>query len=225
MRSLVLVSAGLSSPSSTRALGDALSAATSTHVTARGEGVNVTVVELRELASELAEAMINWAAPTPRLAAAQSAVLDADGLIAVSPVFQGSYSGLFKMFFDTLEPHSLEGLPTLIAATGGSSRHALVLDYALRPLLNYLHATVVPTGIFQATEDFGTAEGARNEKRIERAAGELADLMVRPLDRVAGLTGPLGGVPDTHQGSTGKVSGSEQGGFRELLSRHDGQPD
>lgn len=224
MRSLVLVTAGLSSPSSTRALGDALSAATSTHVTARGEGVNITVVELRELASELAEAMTNWAAPTPRLAAAQSAVLDADGLIAVSPVFQGSYSGLFKMFFDTLEPHSLEGLPTLIAATGGSSRHALVLDYALRPLLNYLHATVVPTGIFQATEDFGTAEGARNEKRIERAAGELADLMVRPLDRVAGLTGPLGGVPDTHQGSTGKVPGSEQGGFRELLSRHDGQP-
>lgn len=87
MRSLVVVTAGLSSPSSTRALGDALSAATASHVTARGEGVDVTVVELRELAAELAEAMTNWVTPTPALEAAQNAVARADGLIAVSPVF------------------------------------------------------------------------------------------------------------------------------------------
>lgn len=221
MRSLVVVTAGLSSPSSTRALGDALSAATASHVTARGEGVDVTVLELRELAAELAEAMTNWVTPTPALAAAQNAVAQADGLIAVSPVFQGSYSGLFKMFFDTLQPHALNGLPTLIAATGGSSRHALVLDYALRPLLNYLHATVVPTGVFQATEDFGTAEGARNEQRIERAAGELADLMVRPLDRVSGLAGPLDSTGKSE--AAGELD-SDPAGFRALLSRHDGQP-
>ncbi|WP_408931353.1 FMN reductase [Corynebacterium sp. YSMAA1_1_D6] len=221
MRSLVVVTAGLSSPSSTRALGDALSAATASHVTARGEGVDVTVVELRELAAELAEAMTNWVTPTPALEAAQNAVAQADGLIAVSPVFQGSYSGLFKMFFDTLQPHALNGLPTLIAATGGSSRHALVLDYALRPLLNYLHATVVPTGVFQATEDFGTAEGARNEQRIERAAGELADLMVRPLDRVSGLAGPLDSTGKSE--AAGELD-SDPAGFRALLSRHDGQP-
>lgn len=221
MRSLVVVTAGLSSPSSTRALGDALSAATASHVTARGEGVDVTVLELRELAAELAEAMTNWVTPTPALEAAQNAVAQADGLIAVSPVFQGSYSGLFKMFFDTLQPHALNGLPTLIAATGGSSRHALVLDYALRPLLNYLHATVVPTGVFQATEDFGTAEGARNEQRIERAAGELADLMVRPLDRVSGLAGPLDSTGKSE--AAGELD-SDPAGFRALLSRHDGQP-
>ena len=221
MRSLVVVTAGLSSPSSTRALGDALSAATASHVTARGEGVDVTVVELRELAAELAEAMTNWVTPTPALEAAQNAVAQADGLIAVSPVFQGCYSGLFKMFFDTLQPHALNGLPTLIAATGGSSRHALVLDYALRPLLNYLHATVVPTGVFQATEDFGTAEGARNEQRIERAAGELADLMVRPLDRVSGLAGPLDSTGKSE--AAGELD-SDPAGFRALLSRHNGQP-
>ena len=224
MRSLVVVTAGLSSPSSTRALGDALSAATASHVTARGEGVDVTVVELRELAAELAEAMTNWVTPTPALEAAQNAVAQADGLIAVSPVFQGSYSGLFKMFFDTLQPHALNGLPTLIAATGGSSRHALVLDYALRPLLNYLHATVVPTGVFQATEDFGTAEGARNGQRIERAAGELADLMVRPLDRVSGLAGRLGEAEEAPQGELSQDVDPDPSGFRALLSRHDGQP-
>ena len=77
------------------------------------------------------------------------------------------------MFFDTVDPHALDGLPTLIAATGGSNRHALVLDYALRPLLNYLHATVVPTGVYQAAEVGHPALAAR----IKRASGELTDLM------------------------------------------------
>lgn len=225
MRSLVVVTAGLSSPSTTRALADTLSAATSSQVTARGEGVDVTVVEVRELAGELADSMTNWGSPTPHLEAAQSAVMQADGLIAVSPVFQGSYSGLFKMFFDTLDPHALNGLPTLIAATGGSSRHALVLDYALRPLLNYLHATVVPTGVFHATEDYGATEGARNEQRIKRAARELADLMVRPLDRVAGLAGPLGEKSRAETGTdTASGSDSDPTGFRALLADHNGQP-
>lgn len=225
MRSLVVVTAGLSSPSTTRALADALSAATSSQVTALGEGVDVTVVEVRELAGELADSMTNWGSPTPHLEAAQSAVMQADGLIAVSPVFQGSYSGLFKMFFDTFQPRALNGLPTLIAATGGSSRHALVLDYALRPLLNYLHATVVPTGVFHATEDYGATEGARNEQRIERAVRELADLMVRPLDRVAGLAGPLGEKSRAETGTdTASGSDSDPTGFRALLADHNGQP-
>jgi len=225
VRSLVVVTAGLSSPSTTRALADALSAATSSQVTARGEGVDVTVVEVRELAGELADSMTNWGSPTPHLEAAQSAVMQADGLIAVSPVFQGSYSGLFKMFFDTFQPRALNGLPTLIAATGGSSRHALVLDYALRPLLNYLHATVVPTGVFHATEDYGATEGARNEQRIERAARELADLMVRPLDRVAGLAGPLGEKSRAETGTdTASGSDSDPTGFCALLADHNGQP-
>lgn len=225
MRSLVVVTAGLSSPSTTRALADALSAATSSQITACGEGVDVTVVELRELAGELADAMTNWVSPTPHLEEAKSAVMQADGLIAVSPVFQGSYSGLFKMFFDTLEPHALNGLPTLIAATGGSSRHALVLDYALRPLLNYLHATVVPTGVFHATEDYGAAEGERNEQRIERAARELADLMVRPLDRVAGLAGPLDKKSPAETGIDAACeTDSDPTGFRALLADHNGRP-
>ena len=218
---LVVVSAGLSVPSSTRLLADQIAEATSAQVSARGESAEVDFIELREVAGELATFMVTGGIPTPRLTELRERVSAADGLIAVTPVFNASFSGLFKMFFDTLQPHALNGLPTLIAATGGSSRHALVLDYALRPLLNYLHATVVPTGVFQATEDFGTAEGARNEQRIERAADELADLMVRPLDRVSGLAGPL----DTTGGSeaAGELD-SDPAGFRALLSRHDGQP-
>ena len=87
----------------------------------------------------------------------------ADGLVVVTPVFAASYSGLFKTFFDVLDKDALDGKPVLIAATAGTARHSLVLDHALRPLFAYLHAVVVPTGVFAATDDFGTSGGALPE--------------------------------------------------------------
>ncbi|MFE2265458.1 FMN reductase [Streptomyces griseosporeus] len=165
---LVVVSAGLSVPSSTRLLADRLTTAV------RGRTpVDVEVIELRELAVEIAQNLTNGF-PGRRLAAALEAVTEADGLIAVTPVFSASYSGLFKSFFDVLDRDALAGKPVLIAATGGTARHSLVLDHALRPLFSYLKAVVVPTGVYAASEDWG-AEGL--PERIERAAGELAALL------------------------------------------------
>ncbi|MFF4250831.1 FMN reductase [Streptomyces sp. NPDC001663] len=169
---LVVVSAGLSVPSSTRLLGDRLAAAVG-----RQTPVEVQVVELRELAVEIAHNFTNGF-PGRNLSAALEAVTEADGLVVVTPVFSASYSGLFKSFFDVVEPDALAGKPVLIAATGGTARHSLVLEHALRPLFAYLKAVVVPTGVYAASEDWG-AEGL--DGRIERAGGELAGLM-------AGLT-------------------------------------
>lgn len=165
---LVVVSAGLSVPSSTRLLGDRLAAAVG-----REAAVDAEVVELRDLAVEIAHNFTNGF-PGRRLAAAIDAVTSADGLIVVTPVFSASYSGLFKSFFDVIEKDALAGLPVLIAATGGTARHSLVLEHALRPLFAHLRAVVVPTGVYAASEDWG-APGL--DGRIERAAGELAGLM------------------------------------------------
>ena len=175
---LVVVSAGLSVPSSTRLLGDRLAAAVG-----RTAEVDVQVVELRELAVDIAHNFTNGFAGRA-LSAALDAVTGADGLIVVTPVFSASYSGLFKSFFDVLEPDALAGKPVLIAATGGTARHSLVLEHALRPLFSYLKAVVVPTGVYAASEDWG-AEGL--DGRIERAAGELAGLM-SGLSAVRGAT-------------------------------------
>ncbi|MEU9309893.1 CE1759 family FMN reductase [Streptomyces sp. NPDC048256] len=169
---LVVVSAGLSVPSSTRLLADRLSAATAGR-TAAGADVDVEVVELRDLAVEIAHNFTNGF-PGRKLAAALAAVTAADGLIVVTPVFSASYSGLFKSFFDVIDPDALAGKPVLIAATGGSARHSLVLEHALRPLFSYLRAVVVPTAVYAASEDWG-AQGL--PERIERAAAELATLM------------------------------------------------
>jgi len=169
MTSIVVVSAGLSVPSSTRLLADRLAAATAGAL----EEVDVTTVELRDLAHELTDHLLTGF-PGPDLAAAIDAVRHADGLIVATPVFAASYSGLFKTFFDVLEQGTLDGTPVLVAATAGTARHSLVLEHALRPLFAYLHAVVVPTGVFAATEDFGDAG---LDARIARAAGELAVLV------------------------------------------------
>ncbi|MCX4411022.1 FMN reductase [Streptomyces sp. NPDC059837] len=165
---LVVVSAGLSVPSSTRLLADRLAAATDRHTP-----VDVQIVELRDLAVEIAHNFTSGF-PGRALSAALEAVAGADGLIVVTPVFSASYSGLFKSFFDVLDQDALTGKPVLIAATGGSARHSLVLEHALRPLFAYLRAVVVPTAVYAASEDWG-AEGLA--ERIDRAAGELGRLM------------------------------------------------
>ncbi|MEC4574277.1 CE1759 family FMN reductase [Streptomyces virginiae] len=162
---IVVVSAGLSSPSSTRLLADRLTAATLEHVAAETE-----VIELRELATEIAQHFVTGFPPA-RLAAALDAVAAADGLIAVTPVFAGSYSGLFKSFFDLIDKDSLTGKPVLLGATGGTARHSLVTEHALRPLFTYLRALVLPTAVYAASEDWGE-EGLA--QRIARAGGELA---------------------------------------------------
>lgn len=165
---LVVVSAGLSVPSSTRLLADRL-----TESVVRGApGTDVQVVELRDLAVDIANNFVTGF-PAPALEAALGKVARADALIVVSPVFSASYSGLFKSFFDVIDKDALTGKPVLIGATGGTGRHSLVLDHAMRPLFGYLRAVVVPTGVYAASEDWG-AEGLA--ERVERAAGELVAL-------------------------------------------------
>ncbi|WP_408899517.1 FMN reductase [Nocardioides sp. R1-1] len=175
-RRIVVISAGLSVPSSTRLLADKLGDAVERAVGARGQAVDVQHVELRPLAHALADHLLTGFA-TGELAQAIAAVRHADALAVVTPVFSASYSGLFKTFFDVLENGMLDGKPVVIAATAGTARHSLVLDHALRPLFAYLHAVVVPTGVFAASEDFGATDDGSLDKRVERAAGELAALL------------------------------------------------
>jgi FMN reductase len=185
-RTIAVVSAGLSQPSSTRLLADRLAEATDRALRLHGEEVQVEVIELRDLAHALTDNLLTGY-PGPELERAIATVTRADALIAVTPVFSASYSGLFKTFFDVLDKDALAGKPVLVAATAGTARHSLVLDFAMRPLFTYLRAVVVPTGVFAASEDFGSTSGGPLSQRVDRAARELADLVIgrqasRPVD-------------------------------------------
>ena len=184
MKRLAVIAAGLSQPSSTRLLADRLTEAT---VRAAGDEVEVTVVELRDVAQDITNNLLTGF-PSPKLDAAIQSVTGADGLIAVTPIFTTSYSGLFKSFIDILDPQSLTAMPVLLAATGGTERHALAIDYAMRPLFTYLHANPVSTGVYAASSDWGSGSGLA--ERIERAAGELASL-IRTSDRSQHVKDPF----------------------------------
>ncbi|MFF1560871.1 FMN reductase [Streptomyces sp. NPDC058279] len=181
---LIVVSAGLSTPSSTRLLADRLAESARAELTARQHAPSTEIVELRELAGDIADHLVTGF-PPPRLGAAIDAVTAADGLIVVSPVFAASYSGLFKSFFDVIDPDALTGKPVLIAGTGGTARHSLVLEHAVRPLFAYLRAVVVPTAVYAASEDWGSGGDEYTDGlpgRVRRAGAELATLMVaRPV--------------------------------------------
>lgn len=177
-RHLTVLSAGLGVPSSSRLLADQLAASAKRQLEAAGYTVQVDTVELRDLAVDIANNFVTGYA-APRLAEVIAGVEASDGIIAVSPVFSASYSGLFKSFFDVLDPKALDGKAVLLGATGGTDRHQMVLDYAMRPLFSYLRTRVAATAVFAGPQDWGAADGAGTPLagRVDRAAAELAQLL------------------------------------------------
>ena len=192
-RHVVVVSAGLREPSSTSLLGQRLAAAVTAGLAERGEQAEVTVVELRTLGPEIMQAMTSFAPQTLR--DAFDAVAAADGVIALTPLFNTSYSGLFKSFFDVLPEGHLADTPVLLGATGGTPRHSLALDYAVRPMFTYLHAEVLTTTVFAATDDWGAQDDAVRPlpERITRAGREFAAALARR--EPAAARDEFGGTP------------------------------
>jgi FMN reductase len=176
MTKLAIISGGLREPSSTRLLAGRLEASVRAELDARGLTAESSFVELRPLGRPIMDAMLAGFA-APALESAFETVAGADGVIAVTPAFNASFSGLFKSFFDVLPEQTLSDMPVLMGATGGTERHSLVLEHALRPMFSYLHAIVSPTGVYAAVDDFGAQGGATLGQRITKAAADFARLV------------------------------------------------
>lgn len=176
MRSIIVLQAGLRNPSTTKMLGEELAREVAAAFEARGQAVQVRTIDIRDHAHGIADTLLAGFS-NPDLQQALDATAQADGLVVVTPTFSASYSGLFKSYIDILEPESLVGTPVVLAATGGTERHSLMIDHALRPLFAYLGAEPVRTGIFAATSDFGGTEG-HITARIRRAAAELVTKVI-----------------------------------------------
>lgn len=178
MTAIVVVSGGLREPSSTRLLADRIVAEVRSELVSANHAPSAVVIELRSLGRAIMDAMLTGY-PGPELESAFETIADADALIAVTPAFNASFSGLFKSFFDVLPEETLSDMPVLIAATGGTERHSLVLEHAMRPMFSYLHAIVSPTGVYAATDDFGGQSGRSDlAVRISKAAADFVRLLL-----------------------------------------------
>ena len=169
MKRLVVISAGTGNPSSTRQLADRIAQKS---LDALGDGSTVNVIELGPLAVDTARAAVAGF-PGGALQEAIDRLAAADAMIVATPIYKAGISGLLKTFVDILDNDLLVAKPVLLAATGGTPRHALVIDDQLRPLFAYMRALTLPTSVYAAPEDWGTSELGT---RIERAATELAVL-------------------------------------------------
>ncbi|MUK00637.1 NADH-dependent FMN reductase [Vibrio cholerae] len=176
---LVAVSAGTSDPSTTRMLADGATQAVVDRLRESGRNATAEVIELAPIAVDIARALVSGL-PVPAVQETIEKLATADGIIVSTPVYKAGISGLFKSFADLLDNDLLIAKPVLLAATAGSARHAMVVDDHLRPLFAFLRTMAVPTSLFAAPEEWGTSELS---KRIDRAAGELAALVVSGVGR------------------------------------------
>ena len=106
-------------------------------------------------------------------------------LVVGSPTYKGSYTGLFKHFFDLVDPAELRGKPVLLTATGGGERHALMIEHQIRPLFAFFEALVLPTAVYATDEDFldGALVSEAIRKRGEQAIKDAGSLLILPPTR------------------------------------------
>lgn len=175
-RAVAVISAGLSRPSSTRLLADRLAEATRARLAELGDDVVMDTVELRDHAQAITNHLLTGF-PSQGLRGALDTISGADAVIAVTPIFSASFSGLFKSFVDVLDQDSMVGTPVLLGATGGTARHSLAIDFAMRPLFAYVKAAVAPTAVFAASEDWASADDHGLGRRIVSAGRDFGDLV------------------------------------------------
>lgn len=174
---VVAVSGNLGGRSRTRTLVDAVTREIGALAQESGTSVALTDITVGDLAPELG-ALTNPNAIPPGVAAALDAIVGADLLVVGSPVYKGSYTGLFKHLIDFIDPNALIGLPVVLTATGGSPRHALVIEHQLRPLFGFFQAQTAPTGVFALDSDFVDYRLTSPEiaARVRKAADEAVRL-------------------------------------------------
>ncbi len=166
---VAVVSAGVSEPSTTRLIADRIAQRTVDTLRERGTTVTVTVIELAPHAGDIARSLVSGF-PRP-VQTVIDHIASADAMIVCTPVYKAGISGLFKSFFDLLENDLLIAKPVVLAATGGTARHAMVVDEQLRPLFAFFRAITMPTSLYVAPEDWGSSDLST---RVARAATELA---------------------------------------------------
>ncbi|ATE59486.1 FMN reductase [Thauera sinica] len=172
---VVAVSGGLQRPSRTLALVEAL-------IDALGEqaSIDVRLIELGTVGPKLAGALYPSQLPED-VKAEIAAIESADFLVVASPVYRASFTGLFKHLFDFVDHNALIDVPVLLAATGGSDRHALVIEHQLRPLFSFFQSHTLPIGVYGSEAEFENyaVTSPALQARIDLAA-ERARPFLRP---------------------------------------------
>lgn len=158
-------------------------------VTARAEkrGLEVGTIEVRSLPPADLTTASRDSAP---LNAAHETIARAIGVVVATPVYKAAYTGLLKCFLDTLPEGALRGKTILPVVTAAAPVHALVLDYALKPVLASLFPATVAPGFFALDKEFvsdanGVGLGPDAGVRFDTAVDEFLTTALAGAERSA----------------------------------------
>jgi FMN reductase len=160
---------------------------------AAGSGAQTRLIELVDIAPDLFQSVVpepfeSFASQrlSPRARTTLQAIEAADALVVGTPVYKGSYTGALKHLFDLIPPNALAGKLVLLAATGGTPLHGLVIEHELRPLFAFFRALTIPASIFALESDFKDhrVEQSTLVERVRRAADEMTELLATRAPRV-----------------------------------------
>jgi len=170
MSEIIGFAGSLSRPSRTRAL---VSAAVKS--TAERTGRYGAVYDLRDFGTSLGSATVIGDLDTDARVVVER-ILNAEALVVGTPVYKGSYTGLFKHLFDLIEPAALKDKPILLTATGGGDRHALVIEHQIRPLFGFFEAATIANEVYAPSADFKDSELSSPEllTHLDTAQRQLA---------------------------------------------------
>ena len=142
-------------------------------------GVETTLIDLALLP---ADALLGRT-PVAEVQAALDAVAKAQIVVASTPIYRATYSGLLKVFFDLLPPDALVGKVGVPIATGGAPGHLLAIDHGLRPLFASVGAVVVGTGVYATDKQFrdGAPDSSLFDRLDQCAAEAFALATAQPL--------------------------------------------
>lgn len=151
----------------------------------RRRPVDAKVYDILDLGPGFGSALSRSDLPLPAARILQ-AFEGADAVVVGTPVYKGSYTGLFKHFIDFVEPARLAGKPVALTAVGGGPRHALVVEHQLRPLFGFFTALALPTAVYAAETDLAREPGDAGYAIADPAvAGRLADAACQLADALA----------------------------------------
>lgn len=170
---VVAVSGSLTAPSHTTALVEAI-----THAFGAALPIESHVITLHDLGPHLAGALTRKQLP-PEAEVELQLIEGADLLIVATPVYRASFTGLFKHLFDFVDQYALVDTPVLLAATGGSERHALIIEHQLRPLFGFFQSLALPVGVYAHDSDFENYRIANEQltERIDKAIARALPLV------------------------------------------------
>jgi FMN reductase len=81
-------------------------------------------------------------------------IMEADAIVIGTPIFQASIPATLKNIFDLLPVNAFRDKVVSILVTAGSSKHYLVAEQQLKPILSYMKAEIVQTYVFIEEKDF-----------------------------------------------------------------------